>query len=240
MNEMPENGGSRREVALVLSPTAGSAYGFGWRRMKQFFLDLFLIILIVGAVYLPLGMIHSLNGSETPGGVLLRIFSFAYWLLLVGPVTFGAAWVFLKAVRGEVFEVKDMFSTFENIMNVVLAHLLQAALIAIGLVVFLVPGVILACRLAFVRYLVVDAKMEPVAAVKESWRLTRGHAWAIFAMGVLAVPISMAGLMLLGVGIIPAVMWIRASFASMYHAVTGLDSRMSGRGEAPAASSPAV
>jgi hypothetical protein len=54
--------------------------------MKKYFLDLFLIILIVGAVLVPVGMIDSLDGHGTPGGVLLRIFSTAHWFLLFAPI----------------------------------------------------------------------------------------------------------------------------------------------------------
>lgn len=211
---------NEKEKILILSPAVGSTYSFGWARMKKFFLDLFLITIIVGVVLMPIGMIQSLDGSETPGGVLLRIFSFAYWFLLFGPITYGAALVFLKAVRNEPVEVKDMFSTFENYMNVVLAHLLVSAIVGIGIVLLIVPGIIFLCRLAFVRYLVVDKKMEPVEAVKESWRMTRGYATRIFLMGLLACAVAIAGLICFGVGIIPAVMWIRCAFASMYYAVS--------------------
>jgi uncharacterized membrane protein len=178
-------------------------------------------------------MISSLDGKETAGGVLLQIFSFAYWILLLSPILFGAAFLFLNAVRGRAIEVKDMFLVFEDYLNVVLAGLLKGTIIGIGVVLLLVPGIIFACRLAFVRYLVMDRKMEPVAAVKESWKLTQGHAWDIFLMGLLAVPIAIAGLICFGVGIIPAAMWIRSAFASMYYAVTGK------REEAPATAAPA-
>lgn len=40
------------------------------------------------------------------------------------------------------------------------------------------------------------------------------------AIGLLAIPISIAGLICLVVGIIPATMWITAAFASLYHAVS--------------------
>jgi len=112
------------EKTIILTPTAGSAYGLGWRRLKKSFLDLFLIIVIVAAVYVPLGMIESLDGRETPGGVLLKMFSFAYLVLLLMPLDTGASWVFLKGVRGEKIDVQDMFSVFENYVNVALAGLL--------------------------------------------------------------------------------------------------------------------
>jgi uncharacterized membrane protein len=85
----------------------------------------------------------------------------------------------------------------------------------------IVPGIIFACRLVFVSYLVVDRKMETIEAVKESWRLTRGHANKVFLMALLAIPVAIAGFICLVVGIIPAVMWIQAAFASLYYAVSG-------------------
>lgn len=214
---------SATEKTIVLRPAAGSVYSYGWSRIKKFFLDLFLITIIVAAVYVPLGMIESLDGRDTPGGVLLRIFSFAYLILLLCPLSFGASWVFLKSVRGEKFDVQDMFSVFENYLNVVLAGLLVGAIIGIGIVLLVVPGIVFACRLAFVRYLVMDQKMEPVEAVKESWRMTKGHANQIFLTGFLAFWVAIAGLLCLGVGIIPAVMWIGCAFASMYYAVSELE-----------------
>jgi uncharacterized membrane protein len=209
--------------AIVPKPYVGSVYSFGWERMKKLFLDLFLITIIVGVVWIPFSMITSLDGQETAGGVILRIFALGYLLLLFDPIDYGSAFVFLKSVRSEQFEVKDIFSAFENFekyLNVVLAELLKAAIIAIGVVLLVVPGIIFACKLAFVKYLVLDRKMDPVEAVKESWEMTKGHAGKIFLMGLLAVPIAIAGLICFGVGIIPAIMWIRSAFASMYYAVS--------------------
>jgi uncharacterized membrane protein len=207
----------------VLYATAGSAYGFGWERMKKFFLDLFLITVIVGVVYIPLAMINSLDGRGTVGGVILSIFGLAYWLLLLDPIDYGSAFVFLKAVRGDKFEVKDIFMPFENIetyLNVILAELLKSAIIAIGMFLLIVPGIIFACKLAFVKFLVLDRNMGPVEAVKESWNMTRGYAGDIFLVGLIAVPLAIAGMILLVVGLIPVVMWVRCAFASMYYAVS--------------------
>lgn len=208
---------------IILAPAAGSAYSFGWNRMKKYFLDLFLITIIVGVVMMPLGMIQSLDGQETPGGVLLRIFSLAYWLLLFAPIDYGSAFVFLKTVRDEKFEVKDMFLAFENYLNVVLAKLLVTAIVVLGFMMLIVPGIIFACKLAFVKYLVLDKNMEPVEAVKKSWEMTRGYAGDIFLIGLLTIPLGIAGLICFGVGIIPVVMWVRCTFASMYFAVCKTD-----------------
>lgn len=220
----------KEETATVLvpEPFAGLAYNFGWDRMKRFFLDLFLITLIVGVVWIPYSIMQSLDGRHYPGGSILQIFGLAYLLLLVAPIDYGSAFVFLKAVRSEQFEVKDTFLVFEkNYINVVLANLLHWGIVSIGIFLFVIPGIVFACRLAFVKYLVLDRKLEPVEAVKESWRMTKGHAGKIFWMGILAVLIVIAGLICLGAGVFPAIMWIRCAFASMYFAVSEAEERVS-------------
>jgi len=228
MNKKNENAFTQ---VRVLYPTAGSAYGFGWDRMKKFFLDLFLITVIVGVVYIPLAMINSLDGRGTAGGVILSIFGLAYWLLLLEPIDYGSAFVFLKAVRGDKFEVKDIFSPFENVeryLNVILAELLKSAIVGIGMILLIVPGIIFACKLAFVKYLVLDRNMGPVEAVKESWNMTKGYAVDIFLLGLIAIPLAIAGLICLGVGLIPAVIWVRCAFASMYYAVSEVGEEKAG------------
>ena len=218
-------------VILVPEPYAGLAYSFGWDRMKKFFLDLFLITVIVVVVWIPLGMITSLDGRGTVGGVILSIFGLAYWLLLLDPIDYGSAFVFLKAVRGDKFEVKDIFLPFENIeryLNVILAELLKSAIVGIGMFLLIVPGIIFACKLAFVKYLVLDRNMGPVEAVKESWNMTKGYAVDIFLLGLIAIPLGIAGLICLGVGLIPVVMWVRCAFASMYYAVSKLEGEKAG------------
>ena len=221
------NMNNKNENALtpvrVLYATAGSAYGFAWDRMKKFFLDLFLITVIVGVVYIPLAMINSLDGRGTVGGVILSIFGLAYWLLLLDPIDYGSAFVFLKAVRGDKFEVKDIFYPFENIeryLNVILAEILKSAIVGIGMFLLIVPGIIFACKLAFVKYLVLDRNMGPVEAVKESWNMTKGYAVDIFLLGLIAIPLAIAGFICFFVGIIPVIMWVRCAFASMYYAVS--------------------
>lgn len=49
--------------------------------------------------------------------------------------------------------------------------------------------------------------------------MTRPHAWTIFFMGLLCLPIVLGGILVLGVGVVVSVMWIRMAFAFVYHQV---------------------
>ena len=232
--------------SINLRPKAGSAYNHAWITMKKHFLPLFLILIIMAVVNVPASILNEYNKGEfhtvikdidktefsenidfhwkhgspiSAGMILLKIFGIAYALFILNPIRYGAAFMRLKAVRNESFEVPEMFNVFKNYLNVVLAALLSISIIVIGFIFLIIPGIIFACRLTFVPYLVMDKKLDPVKAVEESWRLTKGYGWRIFGMALLAILVAIGGLGLLVVGIIPAIIWITAAFASMYHAV---------------------
>ena len=202
-----------------LVPGVGSSYGNGWGKLWKYFLELFLIGIIGAIIGIPSGMegwARDAAGTVT----ILGILGFIYGILLVGPVDYGVLFAYLKAARGDKLEIKNMFEAFRNYWNVVLANVLVSVIVFIGFVLLIIPGIIFACKLVFTPYLVVDRKMEVIEAVKESWRMTNGHAWTVFLIGLLAIPISIAGLICFGVGIIVSLMWIRLAFASLYHSVS--------------------
>ena len=148
-----------------------------------------------------------------------QIFAIAYSLFVMSPLEYGLKWIYLSGVRDRKPEVVEMFDVFKNYLNVVLASLLSGAIIAFGFFFVIIPGIIFACRLAFVPYLVIDKKLDPVKAVEESWRLTKGHGWKIFWMAILAFFIIILGLICFIFGVFISFMWVSAAFASLYHAV---------------------
>ena len=219
MSGMPGQGGFS-----VPEVTAGGSYGHGLATLKKYFLEVLLIILVVMVLSAPFGLAKAVQDrvAEWDSGVnvIIQMFAMGFWLLILGPVEWGADYAMLKAVRGEKPEFLDIFIFQKNYLNVVLAHLLTNAIIAVGFVFLIVPGIIFACKLAFVPYLVTDRKMEATEAIRESWRMTTGYSGKIFLMGLLAIPIVIAGMLLLGVGIILAIMWISLAFAAIFAAVT--------------------
>ena len=207
----------------LAGPSVTEAYGFAWGELRRSFLELLVVVLVWILVAAPSGWFR-----ESTLGI-------AYHALVLGPVGLGGMWAFLRAARGQKPEVADLFEPFRtNYAQSVIASLLWGALIAIGTVLFLVPGIIAAVRLSWVPYLVVDEKMEAVAAVRESWERTRDHGWTIFGIGMLAIPILLVGLLLLGVGVIPAGMWVQLAAATYYAAITARERAARAAGVAPA------
>jgi uncharacterized membrane protein len=221
-----------------LSPTFGDSYSTGWKVMSDNFLRLFLLVIIIGIIVAPFKMGHiNIDPSDFHGGpwqmdhmfrfgtfgilaLFYGLFAMLYALLVAPVFQFGANLMFLKSVR----QIKPEFETLiqgfrENYLSIILANLLVIALVVLGLFALLIPGIIIACRLVFVPYIIMDKKLDPIEAVEKSWRLTRGHGWTIFLMGFVSMFILIFGLCLIFVGIFPAIMWVWSSFASMYESV---------------------
>lgn len=201
--------------------TLSGSYGYGWQQMWKHFLYLFLIAIIVTFAEAPAAMIRDVEEYKFSAGmIVLQIVIAAYWLLVLSVINYGADLLYLRAARNEKIDIKEMFNGFrENYLNIILSYLLTFAIIGLGFVFLIIPGIILACRLVFVPLLVMDKNMEPVAAVEKSWEMTRGHGWRIFGMALVAILVVILGLICLFVGVIFAVIWIGMAFTSLYHAI---------------------
>jgi uncharacterized membrane protein len=203
--------------------TAFGSFGYGWQQLWKYFLHLFLIAVVVGLANIPAWGWGPFGGPaawDTAGFAVLNVIAAVYSLLVLPVILFGGDWMYLRFMRDERPNVADMFQGFgKNYLNIVLANLLVVAIIGIGVILLIVPGIIFACRLTFVRYLVMDKGLDPVAAIEKSWFMTRGHGWRIFGMYVLTIVMFFCGLVLFLVPGLLVLLWAGAAFASLYHAV---------------------
>jgi uncharacterized membrane protein len=198
--------------------TLTRSYSHGWQQFKKYFLHLFLVGLITWVASMPSGV--PFWGAPSAGIMAWNTLAAAYALLVVPVIIYGAQHAYLKYMRDDRADIRDVFSGFKtNYLNIILANLLVVAICGIGFVLLLVPGVVFACRLSFVPYLVMDKGLDPVGAIEKSWNMTRGHGWRIFAMYLVAIPLLVFGLVLLGIGLFFAALIVSCAFASLYYAV---------------------
>lgn len=224
-----------------LVPTFGNSFGTGWRVMLDNFLRLLLVVFVLAILTAPMRFSYRFDPSDfhlapwrwnhnwgelfglASLGVVALFFGFLallYFFLAAPVVEFGGKMIFVQAVR----KIKPDFELlirgfWENYLSIILANLLVFALVVLGLFALIIPGIIIACRLAFTAYIVMDKKLDPIESVELSWKLTRGHGWRIFAMGIVSFFIIILGLCFFIVGIFPAIMWVSSSFATLYQSV---------------------
>jgi hypothetical protein len=234
------------EKNYTLVPTFGNSFGTGFQVMRDNFLRLLLVTFVLAILTAPFtGMNWKFNMDDLPKhafnwghffgndmqklitvgalgmlGVTLGLIALAYTFLAAPVVNYGGDMIFVQAVRKIKPDFELLIKGFwENYLYIILANLLVTALIVLGCFALIIPGIIVACRLVFVSYIVMDKKLDPIEAVELSWKLTRGHGWRIFGMGFVSIFILMFGLLMFFIGIFPAMMWISSSFASLYQSV---------------------
>ncbi|MFW6257179.1 MAG: hypothetical protein ACOC11_00205 [Prolixibacteraceae bacterium] len=205
-------------------PSIGGSFSFAWRKIfDKSFLPLLLAVIILGILNGPISFTWKSEGDFGFNFIWFFpavLLGMAYWLLFLPVIKYGERYMFLKALRDEYPDLALLFDGFKKkFLNIVLANLIVFALIALGIVFFIIPGIIAACRLAFVPFLVMDKELEPMQAVERSWQMTKGHGWKIFWMGILSFFIFIAGLIVFVVGIIISFMWVHAAFATLYQSV---------------------
>lgn len=208
-----------------LVPSAGGSFSFAWRKIfEKAFLPLLLAVIIVGLLNGPgAGSRWQINGNDNFPWIFffpVVLFGLAYVFLFLPIIKYGEQYLFLRAMRDDEAEIKTLFEGFKNqYLNIILANLIVTALVIIGFVMLIIPGIIIACRLAFVSYLVMDKNMEAMKAVEKSWQMTKGYGWTIFGMAIISIFLAIGGLIVFFVGIIISIMWIHAAFATFYQSV---------------------
>lgn len=222
-------------------PSFSASYGTGWKVMTDNFLRLLLVVIVLAIISTPMSFfgnsewkVDALDFDSIPfnmddffrigaigiAAAFLGLFALMYTLLLRPVFKYGAKMMFVQAARQITPDFDMLIQGFrKNYLNIVLANLLVTALVGIGLICLFIPGIIIACRLAFTAYLVMDKGLDPIRAAEESWRLTRGHGWKIFLMGFVAFFIFIAGFICFFIGVFVADMWVKSAYATLYQSV---------------------
>ncbi len=213
------------EKYFNLVPSIGGSFGYAWRKMfGKAFLFLLVTVIIVGLLNGPsAGANMKFDGDFNFPLILLFpmiLFGLAYSFLFLPIIKFGEKYLFLKAMRDEEVDLKIIFEGFKTkYLNIVLANLIVTALVILGMVMLIIPGIIIACRLVLVPFLVMDKNLEPMKAVEKSWAMTKGHGWEIFFMAILSAFIFLGGVLVFIVGAIVSIIWIHATFATFYQSI---------------------
>lgn len=173
---------------------------------------LFVIMYLIGMVSALIQLALLARGWPITGSFIALLFNFALQVLFpmamigislkaydsIGTTRFADAW------RPEVFW-RFLGATF----------LYYMAMIA-GTLLFVIPGIIASVAFMFAPFLVIDKGLGPIAALKESARITKGNRWRMIALMAAIMLLSFLGFLALIVGslVVMPVYWL--SMASAY------------------------
>ncbi|MBR6259389.1 MAG: DUF975 family protein [Oscillospiraceae bacterium] len=89
----------------------------------------------------------------------------------------------LKAARGETPHIKCIFDGFSYFGQVLLLSILKGIIVAVGLCVFIVPGIYFACRYSLAFYAFFDdPRAGAIGAMRRSAQLTKGHKFEVIKL----------------------------------------------------------
>jgi uncharacterized membrane protein len=104
--------------------------------------------------------------------------------------------------------------------NYAATTVLLFVIIGIGLILLVVPGIIAILTFMFATYLVVDRGLTPIAALKESARMTKGQKLDLLLFVLQIIGITLLGLLCLFVGIFVAIPIVALSVAHAYRTLS--------------------
>lgn len=188
-----------------------------WETFKKNWQFLIIVIVIVAAVnFIPSLFQDELKNDFPAVSVVLSV---ALWLAQL-VVSIGLIVISLKFVDKKKPEIGDIYKHYPLILNYFLGGLLYGVIVMVGLVLLVVPGVIWAIKFQFYQYLIVDKKMGPLEAISASGKITKGHKWNLFLLGLIYIGLSILGLIAFGIGIFIVYPVIMLTTAYVYRKIS--------------------
>ncbi|HEY6102637.1 MAG TPA: hypothetical protein VI007_05360 [bacterium] len=197
----------------------GDAIRFGWATAKahlNLVVVLTLVTLLAGG--LPSAIAEGVVRGSPGLAALFRIAGTIISLI----VSIGATRVSLRLHDGGTATVGDLFAVDGPLLwRYFLASLLYWVVVAVGLVLLVIPGIIFSVRYLFYGYAVVDRNAHPVEALAQSAAATKGVWGALSLFGLVIIMLNILGALALGVGLLVTLPVSALATAWVYRRLTG-------------------
>jgi uncharacterized membrane protein len=173
-----------------------------WVKLKEQFWFLFLTCVLTLAISFAAGSIL----------VLGQIIGFFVAVVLT--------YLGLEITNNKVLKFENLskpFNDYKITWHYFLATVLYILIVVIGFILLILPGIYLAVRLQFYRFIIVENKdMKATDALRESMRITKGRFWKIMGYTLIIILINFVGLLALGVGLLVTMPFTIIAMASLY------------------------
>ena len=176
-------------MAESLDLTVTSAMHYGWHMLKSNPKLSGSYAFAVFAIPFATGFLLGLTGwtaeqQFSRGDWLLLVCSFAFqWYLSVG-ISKAA----LELARNRTVAIASLFPPFIDFFRVIIVSCFLSVIVALGFILFIIPGIYLALMLSQVFWLVIDRKALYIHAFRASAAMTEipGIKWQIFTIYLVA------------------------------------------------------
>lgn len=178
-----------------------NALTFGWDIFKKYFW--FLMSLL--AVTFVVSFISS-TASKGFGKMSLLAGVISIIAVVLGIIIqMGILKITLKFADKEEPTFDDLFSQYKLFWRYLGATILYVLIVLGGLILLVVPGIILALKYQFYRYLIIDKKMGIRESLRKSGEITQDAKWDLFLFWLVIIGLYILGALLFFVGLLAAI-----------------------------------
>ena len=123
------------------------------------------------------------------------------WQLLCLPLGWGFSIYFLNLIRSLDISYSRLFDGYKDFVRIFLAEFLVSIVVAIGCILLIVPGIILAMMFAQTEFILKDDKeISAIDAMKKSAKMMEGHKSELFWLTLSFIGWFILCLFTLGIG----------------------------------------
>lgn len=175
-----------------------SALSAGWEAFWARPLFLIGVVLVVTAVSVASDTV--LRSLSVGSGLLFafNVLAFVVNILL----SMGVLLIVLRVHDGIEAHYADLVEPIPQFWKYVLATVVSTFLVVLGLLFFIVPGIVLQIAFSMALYSILDKNYGPIEALTYSYRITRGHRLNLFLFMIILALLNMCGLFAFGFGLL--------------------------------------
>ena len=173
------------------------ALRFGWRTTFRHFWLFVGVLLISGAVQLVPQVVSSLARERA----LLTFAIMVVFAVLSMIVQMGIVNMTIRFARDTEAHFADLFAVSHLFWKFLGASILYMLIIAGGMLLLIVPGIIWAIKYQFFSYVIIDEGVGPLTALRRSGEITQGVKWNLLFFGILLGFINILGVLALFIGL---------------------------------------
>lgn len=137
------------------------------------------------------------------------------------PLWAGPLVVALKLQRRQPVQTQDFLQGFRFYLPLLLFAVVSTVLISLGLLLLILPGIYLAVSYIFATLLILDRGLDFWPAMELSRRTVLPHWFEVCGFVLLLLLLNLAGLLLLGIGLLVSIPWSLCALTAAYSDVFG-------------------
>lgn len=176
----------------------------------------FFVLSLLGAWIITLVISYTSQGMNRGGMGLLGSVVSIISMLVSFAISLGFIKTGLRLSNGQEPTFNDFVPVWPQYWQFVLAAIIFGAIVFVGFVLLIVPGIIAMLGLQFYGYFLAEKGMGAVPSLKASWQATKGSRGNLFLLLIVNGLVCLLGLLVLGIGLFVALPTVMVATAYVY------------------------